>query len=85
MDLNEHLSSGTVPDVDGLICMITYRCKQKTVDTLRRRLTTQVSLLRKHGIYNRMTHGEKGWEYCCGQSWNDEMRTIRECIINGIM
>jgi len=85
MNLNEYLSIGTVPDVDGLVSMITYRCKQKTVDKLKRRLTTQALLLKHHGIYDRMTYKENGWEYNCGQSWNDEMRTIRECLIDGIM
>jgi len=28
-----------------------------------------------------MTLDDKGAEYVCGQSWPDEMRTLRNCII----
>ena len=83
-NLNEYLTRGTVPDVDGLVSMIAHRCRQKTRDTLTRRLSTQVSLLGREGIYDRMTYDANGWGYCCGQSWGDEMRTIRECLIDGI-
>jgi hypothetical protein len=85
MNLNEYLSRGSIPDVGGLMSLISSRCRKKTKDTLKRRLTTQVSLLKQCGIFTRMTYGENGWDYCCGQSWNDEMRTIRECLIDGIM
>lgn len=74
-----------IPDVDGLVTMISARCRMKTVEALRRRITSQSSLLRKEGIYNRLTFVDGVWGYCCGQSRPDEMRTIRECLINGIV
>lgn len=68
--------------VDELVKMIGYRCRHDTKAKLRRRLELPLALLRNHGIYGRVVITENGCDYICGQSWDDEMRTLRECLIN---
>lgn len=68
--------------VDELVKMIGYRCRHDTKAKLRRRLELPLALLRNHGIYGRVVITENGCTYYCGQSWDDEMRTLRECLIN---
>ena len=65
--------------------MIVYEigkgCRQKTKDKLRRMVSLPLSLWNNYGIYSRMTFKNGLPEYICGQSWTDEMRTLRECLI----
>ena len=68
--------------VDELVKMIGYRCRHDTKAKLRRRLELPLALLRNHGIYCRVVITENGCDYICGQSWDDEMRTLSECLIN---
>jgi hypothetical protein len=56
-------------------------CRENTKARLARRLEIPLSLWERYGIYSRMTLTENGAGYICGQSWNDEMRTLRQCIL----
>jgi hypothetical protein len=67
--------------IDLLVSMIGYRCRAETKSKLQRRLALPLSLLKNHGIYDRLMIGDQSVEYICGQSWDDEMRTLRECLI----
>jgi len=56
-------------------------CRTNTKETLARRLRLPLSLWKDYGIYSRIMFSDKyGADYCCGQSWADEMRTLRECM-----
>lgn len=68
--------------IEALVAMIGYRCRRDTKAKLRRRLDRPLSLFHNYGIYGRLIITENGCDYHCGQSWDDEMRTLRECIIN---
>lgn len=58
-------------------------CRLKTKASLKMRLSLPLSVWQDYGIYSRIIlSDEYGAEYVCGQSWNDEMRTLRECMIN---
>jgi hypothetical protein len=67
--------------IDMIVSMIGYRCRAETKSKLQRRLALPLSLLKNHGIYDRLMIGDQSVEYICGQSWDDEMRTLRECLI----
>jgi hypothetical protein len=67
--------------IDMIISMIGYRCRQDTKKRLKRRLALPLALLKNHGIYDRLMIGDRSIEYVCGQSWDDEMRVLRECLI----
>lgn len=64
--------------------MIGKGCRQPTKAQLHRMVQLPISLWANYGIYSRVWFGEYKPEectYCCGQSWSDEMRTLRECLL----
>lgn len=67
--------------IDAILGMIAHRCRVKTKNRLASRLRLPLSLWTRYGIYSRMMLNESGADYICGQSWADEMRTLRECIL----
>lgn len=66
-----------------IFTMTTKGCRAPTKSRVSRFLDLPLSLWKNHGIYSRVTfdRSEKyAVTYICGQSWPDEMRTLRECI-----
>jgi len=57
-------------------------CRENTKAKLSRRLDVPLSLWERYGIFSRIVLDNDGASYICGQSWTDEMRTLRECILN---
>lgn len=57
-------------------------CRQATKEKLRRKVSLPLSLWNDYGIYSRMTFEDGLPRYICGQSWTDEMRTLRELILD---
>jgi hypothetical protein len=66
----------------AILSIVGKGCRQNTKARLARRLEIPLSLWQTYGIFRRMTLIDDGAEYICGQSWPDEMRTLRECILN---
>lgn len=64
-----------------ILAMVGKRCRKTTKDRLARRLELPLSLWERFGIYTRLTLDDKGADYICGQSWDDEMKTLRQCIL----
>ena len=64
-----------------ILAMVGKGCREKTRQRLARRLELPLSLWQRYGIYSRIILTDKGADYICGQSWTDEMRTLRECMI----
>lgn len=73
----------TESDIDAIVSIVGYRCRIKTVNRIRSILTYSPSLIPSYGIFERLWKDEKGWEYCAGQSYTDEIKTLRDCILNG--
>jgi hypothetical protein len=67
--------------IDMVVSMIGYRCRQDTKAQLKSRLSLPLALIKNHGIYDRLLIGDRSIEYVCGQSWDDEMRTLRQCLL----
>jgi hypothetical protein len=66
---------------DAIFDFVAKGCRINTKETIKRRLNMPLSLWREYGIYSRIMFDDKyGASYCCGQSWPDEMRTLRECM-----
>ena len=69
--------------IKSFIAFVGSKCRQKTKEKLERRLKTPFSLWTNYGIFSRVIlENDNQIYYICGQSWNDEMRTLRECILN---
>ena len=74
----------TESDIDAIVSIVGYRCRIKTYNRLRSILKYSPSLIPNYGIFERLTKNDRGqWEYCAGQSYPDEIRTLRDCILNG--
>jgi hypothetical protein len=65
-----------------IVAMVGKGCRSATKDKLARMLNLPLSIWQKHGIYSRVTLDDDGASYICGQSWPDEMRTLRDCMLN---
>lgn len=61
--------------------MIGSGCRQATKEKLARRVELPLSLWGSFGIFSRVVF-RNGTDYICGQSWTDEMRTLRECVLD---
>lgn len=79
-DLKTQLSE---QDVDQIVEIVGHRCRVKTYNRLRSILTYSSSLVPTYGILERLTKKNGGWSYCAGQSYPDEIRTLREIILKG--
>ena len=73
----------TDSDVEQIVAIVGKRCRVKTVNRLRSILTYSKSLIGNYGIYSRLIRENGTWSYVAGQSYPDEIRTLRECILNG--
>ena len=73
----------TENDIDQIVAIVTHRCRIKTTNRVRSILTYSKSMIGSYGIYNRLIKENGTWSYCAGQSYPDEIRTLRECILNG--
>jgi len=66
---------------EAFLSLIGKGCRKNTKEKLALRLQVPLSLWKRYGIYSRVILTDNDVEYICGQSWNDEMRTLRECIL----
>ena len=80
-NLNTLKDKLTENDIDDIIMILGYRCRIKTINRLRSILTYSASSLQSFGIYNRLIKENDKWSYCAGQSYVDEIKTLRNCIL----
>lgn len=65
-----------------LLRMISKYCRTATVNKLARRIDLPLSLWDDADRFSRVTIDEHGVNYIAGQSWPDEMRDLRDLILN---
>lgn len=65
----------------GLLSLVGKRCSQTTKGRLAQALTADLGEWKNFGIYRRVDLSNGEVSYICGQSWSDEMRTLRKCIL----
>lgn len=81
---NQIKTNLTEQDIDQIINIVGHRCRVKTCNRLRSILTYSPSLIPEYGIIDRLIRDEKGrWQYFAGQSYTDEIKTVRDVILNG--
>jgi hypothetical protein len=73
----------TENDIDEILAIVGKGCRDNTKKRLRSILTYGRSTIPSYGIFNRLCKESHGWDYCAGQSYTDEIRTLRECILKG--
>lgn len=64
-----------------LLRMVSKYCRTETTNKLARRINLPLSLWQDAGIFSRVSVTDDGLSYICGQSWRDEMRTLRNLIL----
>ena len=69
----------TADEVKKLVDIFGYRCREKTKDELRRSLRA-VPMAKPYGIYSRIILSPRV-DYLHGQSYDDEIRAVRKCLI----
>lgn len=80
---NDFKNQLTETDIEQIVSLIGKSCRIKTINRLRSMLTYGVNAIPSCGILNRLTKEKTGWFYCAGQSYPDEIRTVREIILKG--
>lgn len=84
-NFNDLKSDLTEQDVDSIVKLIGSRCRIDTIKRLRSMLTYGTSAIGHYGILNRLERENDGsWSYCAGQSYSDEIRTVRDCILGKV-
>ena len=71
-------------DVDQLVILIGHGCRHKTKVRIRSILTYGWGSVGSFGIYNRLIKEGGKWDYIAGQSYSDEIRTLRDCILGKV-
>lgn len=74
----------TEDDIDQIVKIVCNRCRIKTYTRVRSILTYNLSSIGNFGIYRRLIKEGGKWSYCAGQSYPDEIRTLRECILGKV-
>jgi hypothetical protein len=82
-NFNDLKNKLTENDIEQLLDLVGYRCQAKTINRMRSVLTYSASSISYYGILNRLYKSKTQWEYCAGQSYPDEIRTIRAIFKTG--
>ena len=75
----------TEPLRESLYALLASGCRQKNRELLQRRIWNHLGMLPHYGILDRlhvnMTRNADEFHYCAGQSYTDEIRTVREIFL----
>lgn len=81
---NELKQSLTESDIDEIMSIVCKGCRENTRRRVRSILTYGPSTIGSYGILGRLVKEDRGWVYIAGQSYPDEIRTVRECILGKV-
>jgi hypothetical protein len=82
INFNNGRDNLTPEDLFQIWELVAHRCRERNKRLLDIRLTFDLDLIPYHGILDRLIKTDHGWSYCAGQSYSDEIRTIRNIILN---
>lgn len=83
VNFNDYKFKITNTDIEQILDIVAYRCRLKTYNRLRSILTYGKHTIPNFGILNRLTKEDGKWSYCAGQSYPDEIKTVRDIILKG--
>ncbi len=69
-----------------ILSIVGKGCRADTKERLSRRLRVPLSLFPTYGIFSRLIiadDNDRAPYYICGQSWNEEIQTLRKLILKG--
>ena len=84
LTFNQLKSNLTTQDIDQLVVIIAKGCRAKNTNRVRNALTYVPNLIPSYGILDRLVKENNDWRYCAGQSYPDEIRTVRGIILGDI-
>lgn len=82
-NFNTCKSNFALTDIYALASIIGHGCRQKTKDRLISVLIYDTSKIPCYGILERLIFENFEWRYTAGQSYKDEIKTIRNIILRG--
>lgn len=71
----------TEDDRQQLLEILGHRCRQSTKKKLQNRLERFSESVPQYGIIDRLLYERGQWQYCAGQSYIDEIRTVRKIFL----
>jgi len=73
----------TEAEIDAMVALFGARCKPRTKYQIRLACLSVDENLRNRGIYERVLFNDHGQvvSYCAGQSYPDEIKSVRECLV----
>ena len=80
-NFNDLKSNLTELDIEQIVTIVGYRCRIKTCQRLTSILKYGPSSIGNFGILSRLIKESGRWEYVAGQSYSDEIRVVRDCIL----
>ena len=83
LTFNNQKKNFTANDIDQIATLITYKCRVKTYQRVVSMLKYGTGSIPNYGILERITKENEQWTYTTGQSYPDEIRTIRNIIMRG--
>ena len=81
INFNNHREQLTEIDIKELYELLSKGLRQNNRELLAKRLEKHLNLIPYYGILDRLIKESDGWSYCAGQSYPDEMRTVRKIIL----
>ena len=83
LNFNNQKNSLSDKDIEQIVAIVGHKCSQKTKTRIQSILKYGPSLIPTYGIFSRLIKENDQWEYIAGQSYPDEIRTLRNCILKG--
>ncbi len=81
LNFNTEKTNLSENDIDQIVSILGYRCRVKTCARLRSVLTYSPSMIKSYGILDRLIKENNEWRYIAGQSYTDELKTVRDIIL----
>jgi hypothetical protein len=81
LNFNNQRDNLTPEDIEQILSIVAYRTRIKTHNRLRSVLTYGKGAIPHYVIFERLIKDGDSWQYFAGQSYTDEIRTIREIIL----
>lgn len=81
INFNNSREKLTEDDKEQIFKLFSSRLRADNYNLLRRRIFEHTNMLPYHGIFERIMKEPHGWTYCAGQSYPDEIRWVRKCIL----